>query len=176
MDKFNVNTFTLKLALGTIWLVSIFLFVCGIYNLYPFIEKLSSTSTWEVLMPIPTLVVSYMIGELATYISNSTFFRKTSNYIEIDDFLSIIKTENIYLIKRYENMQNQFQFFRTCFPTSIFFGFSIIWSSFFVFKASTLGIKEICISLGLLIIISSPFFVMMAKKKKAEIKYLIKVK
>ena len=174
MDKFNINTFTLRLAIGTIWFVSIFLFVCGIYNIFPFIEQLSNTSTWGILVSIPTLVFAYTIGEVATYLSNSAIFRNSSNYEEIDDFTSIANTGNEFLIKRYENMQHQFQFFKTCIPTSIFLGISVIWSSILVFKSESLvGIKVVSIGLGIITIIASFIFVRITRKKKAEIKYLI---
>ncbi|WP_420552403.1 hypothetical protein [Tenacibaculum aiptasiae] len=170
MDKFNLNTFTLKLAVGTIWLVSIFLFACGIYNIFPFIEYLSKTSTWGILVSIPTLVFAYTIGEATIYLNNSAFFRGSSSYKEIDDFSLLAKTKNEFLIKRYENMEYQFQFFKTCVPTFIFLGASVVWSSIQVLIS---GVREICIGLGIFTIVFSFIFIRMASKKKAEIKYLI---
>lgn len=174
MNKFNLNTFTLKLAIGTIWLVASFLFVCGMYNIYPFIEELSRTSTWGIFLTIPIIIFAYTLGEVVIYFNDSIFFRSSSDQKEIDYFIQIVKSENEFLIKRYENMQYQLQFFKTCIPTFIFLGFSIIWSSIRVFKNDlTFGIKEVSIVLGIFIIVFSFVFIKMASKKKIEIKYLL---
>ncbi|MEL6560275.1 MAG: hypothetical protein AAFQ94_18950 [Bacteroidota bacterium] len=145
MDKFNLNTFTLKLTLGTIWFVAIFLFICGLHNIFPLIEQLSATKTWGTLVSIPTLVFAYTLGEIATYLNNSSSFE------EIDDFYIVAKSKNEFLIKRYENMQYQFQFFKTCVLTSIFLGVSVIWSSIRVLTGASLsGVKGVSIALGII--------------------------
>jgi hypothetical protein len=59
MVKFGaLDAFTLRLAIGAVWLVAAFLSVCGVYNIFPFVEGLARSSTWSSLVALPVLVVS----------------------------------------------------------------------------------------------------------------------
>ncbi|WP_303318363.1 hypothetical protein Q4Q34_10320 [Flavivirga abyssicola] len=175
MEKFNLDIFTLKLAIGTVWLVSIFMFACGIYNIYPFVEELAKSSTWGVIVAIPTLIFSYTIGGIATYLFNTKLFKSKQNFIEIDNFLFVTKQKNEFITKRYENMRHQYEFFKTCIPTILFLGFSVIWTSVRVLKSDFYrGEKMISIGLGILTIMSSLIVVKMTSKLEKEITYFIK--
>jgi len=175
MDKFNLDTFTLKLAIGTIWFVSIFLFTCGFYNIFPFVEELSKTSTWGIVVTIPTIVFSYTLGGIATYLSNTVIFKSEQDFSEIENFLIVSEQDNEFISKRYETMRYQYEFFKTCIPTVIFLGFSVIWSSYQVLKSSLFeGEKIVAIALGILTMITSLIIRKMTSKQKNEIEYFTK--
>lgn len=173
MGRFSLNTFTLKFAIGTIWLVSVFLFSCGIYEkVFPFLEDLSNTSTWAILVSFPVIVFAYTVGEIITYLWSSSFLKKPSSFQEIDDFYTIAKINNEFLFKKYENMTNQYLFFKSCFPTFIFFGTSIVFSAIRVLKTDS-NMKNISVAIGFIAIISSFLFIRITFKKKEEINYFL---
>ena len=175
MEKFSLDIFTLKLAIGTIWFVSIFMFTCGFYNIYPFVEELSKSSTWGIVVAIPTLIFSYCLGAIAMYLSNTLRYKSKKSFNNIDDFLFVAGLENEFITKRYEAMRNQYEFFTACIPTVIFLGISVIWTSIRVLKSGVFeGEKLVAIGLGILTIISSLILFKMSKNQKNEIKYFMK--
>ncbi len=171
MGKFSLDIFTSKLAIGTIWLVAIFMFVCGFYNIFPFIEELSNTATWGMVVAIPTLVFSYTLGALATYLSNALIFKSSDTFMELDDFISVATLENEFLTKRYESLKNQHDFFKACIPTIIFLGIAVIWSSYGVFKNGYMQeVKYVAFALGLITILAAFVIKRITTKQKSEIR------
>lgn len=174
MDKFSLDIFTSKLAIGTIWLVAIFMFVCGFYNIFPFIEELSSTATWGIVVAIPTLVFSYTLGALATYLSNTLIFKSSDTFTELDDFVSVTALGNEFLTKRYESLKNQYEFFKACIPTIIFLGIAVIWSSYGVFKNGYMQeVKYVAFILGFITIVAAFVIKKITTKQKAEIRAFV---
>ena len=134
-----------------IWLVAIFVFICGFYNIFPFIEKLSGSNTWGIVVAIPTLVFSYTLGALAMFFSNTSFANSKNTNKEIENFINVAKSGYEIFIKRYESLKNEYEFFKACIPTIIFLGISVMWSSYGVFKNEVnVEIKYIAIILGFL--------------------------
>ncbi len=174
MEKFNLDVFSSKLAIGTIWLVAIFLFICGFYNIFPFIEELSSSHTWGIVVAIPTLVFSYTLGALAMFFSNTSFSNPKNPNGEIESFIIVAESGNEIFIKRYESLKNEYEFFKACIPTIIFLGISVMWGSYGVYRnGSELEVMYIAILLGFLTILSSLIIVKITRKQYNTLTYFI---
>ena len=132
MKKFNLDIFTAKLAIGSIWIVSIFLIMCGFKNLFPLVEGLTKTTTWEVIVAIPLIAFSYTLGAIIVNLSRPfTFTKNHQEYCknEIAVFLKLSKLKNEYIMSRYVTIKQQIEFFRSFIPTVIVFAGAVLWSS-----------------------------------------------
>ncbi|MEA5405531.1 hypothetical protein VB776_21505 [Arcicella sp. DC2W] len=174
MDKFNIDIFTSKLAIGSLWIVSIFLFTCGFYNIYPFVENLSNTKTWTAIVTIPVLIFSYVIGSIVIHLSKTYIFpiSKTSSD-EIFNFIKISQENNQYLIKRYEETQYQYDFFSATIPTCIFLGVSVVWGAIRVLS-SNIVLEYTLVILGLLTVSSSFILKFVIRDLKNSLNILVK--
>ena len=175
MDKFNIDIFTSKLAIGSLWIVSTFLFSCGFYNLYPFIETLSSSKTWGAIVTIPILIFSYTIGGIVIYISDAYLFPiyKIEKETEIISYIKLTNTKNEFLIRRYEAIKYQREFFSATIPTCIFLGIAVIWGSIGVLFWNR-RLEYVCIGLGLITILASYPLYLISKNLRNEIVELLK--
>ncbi|GAB4023713.1 hypothetical protein GCM10028808_74780 [Spirosoma migulaei] len=174
MEKFSLDIFTSKVAIGSLWLVSIFLFTCGFYNIYPFVEELSATKTWGAIVTIPTLIFSYVIGGVIIYLNETFLFpiSKESKNIEVINYIKIAKTGNESIIKRYEATKYQYDFFSATIPTCIFLGISVIWGSIRCLNTNP-PLEHIAVVLGMLPILASYPLYIIILNLKADIITLI---
>ena len=174
MDKFNIDVFTSKLAIGSIWIVSTFLTTCGFYNIFPFVENLSGTKTWGAIVTIPVLIFSYVIGGIVIYLSKTYLFPidKVSNK-EVVNFIKIARENNPYLVKRYEETQYQYDFFSATMPTCVFLGISVIWGSIQDLSSNP-GLERTLVVLGLLTISGSFLLYLFIRDLKRNMDILIK--
>ncbi len=165
MDKFSLNVWTAKLAIGSIWLVSIFLAVCGFYNIFPFVEDLASTTTWEVVVAIPILVIAYMMGAIVTYLGTMIYTRSPSSLIR--EFVSVCRSGSDFIVARHEEMRHELEFFQACVPTVVFLSLSVCWSSVRVLRSSP-GEKWIAIGLSVLVLSTAPLTHRMATRIRKD--------
>jgi hypothetical protein len=153
MEKFSIDTYTSKLAIGSIWIIGCFLFACSFNgSFFLFIENLSAKNTWNILMTIPVLIFTYLIGGIIINLCNVfvVIFNKDYNHIEIQNFIEVAKIENEFILNKYESTKNQYDLFLAGIPTFIFLGMSVIFGSIFNLSSEpisfTLGIITILLS------------------------------
>ena len=171
MDKFNLNVWTAKLAIGSLWLVSVFLTICGFYNIFPFVEAIVATDTWQVVVALPLLVMAYLTGGIVIYVSKYAT-RHSRDAKEISDFVLVSKLENEFLITRYESLRYEIEFFQACLPTILFLALSVLWSSIRVLKVSA-GERWMAILLAVIILFTIPIIYRMVIKLRNDIKVLV---
>jgi len=127
MEKFSLNVWTTKLAIGSVWLVAIFLAICGFENIFHRVELLIKSETWTAIVAVPVLVMSYMLGAIVIHLSNMI---STSNSNEIHDFIFLSKLDNDTLASRYEETRHELEFIQASMPTLAVLSLSVIWGSF----------------------------------------------
>lgn len=91
------------LAVGSLCFLGIFMVVDGFTGLYVLIEDYSADAAWAVLFAFPALVLSYVLGLLATLGAHrvSCRLRGRSTDLEIEEFAAIASSGNQGLLEMY---------------------------------------------------------------------------
>jgi len=146
MKKFGLDILTAKLAIGSLWIVSIFLLVDRLVDLLPLIEEITATQTWSVLVSIPLLVFSYLLGAIVIFLSSYRFLRKDmKNDDEISDFVSLCKIGNAFVLEKYETLKNELDFFQAAIPTLVILSIAVFWESTKLVTAKENAVKFLSI-------------------------------
>jgi len=164
VDKFSLNVWTTKLAIGSVWLVSVFLAACGVYNIFPFVEMLASSKTWGVIVAIPILVICYMIGAVVIHLCN-LIFGLNSESGEIHNFVALAQKDNEALINRYEETRHELEFLQASIPTVAALSVSVIWGAIRVLSG---GFQLVSILLGVVILVSVPLIWLLTKRLRVQ--------
>ncbi|MDB4222948.1 hypothetical protein N9850_04185 [Granulosicoccus sp.] len=125
MERFSLNVWTTKLAIGSVWLAAVFLTVCGFYNIFPLVEWLAGSDTWNAVVAVPVLVISYMIGAIVIHLSNLAFSLR-DNTSELVGFIALSRSNNKVLTLRYEETRHELEFLRAAIPTIIALSISVV--------------------------------------------------
>jgi hypothetical protein len=176
MKQLNLDSFTTKVAIGSLWVFSAFLFACGFYNVYPFIESIATSTTWEVVAAVPVIALSYALGVIVLYLSSWAFSPRHVDSLvsETTDFVRLCGLESEFLIGRYERLRQDIEFLRAWLPTIVFLVLSVCWSSVRIllrYGASGEGIVAIGAAMLLLLVV--PLILRVLKNMKLELSILV---
>ena len=171
MDKFTLNIWTTKLAVGSVWLLSTFLAVCAIYNIFPFVERLAQTATWSSIVALPVIVLSYSVGSVVIHLSNY-FFSANKKLNEISEFVDIAKLEIDAITERYEEIRQEMEFLQAFVPTVIFLGLSVLVSSISFFRSFPKLLVALVI-LSILILLLVPLLKLLSRDLRNKLDLLV---
>lgn len=166
MEKYSLNVWTTKLAIGSVWLVAIFLIICGFENIFHRVEQLIKSETWTAIVAVPVLVISYMIGAIVIHLSNMI---STSNSNEIHDFIFLSKQANDTLALRYEETRHELEFIQASMPTLAVLSLSVIWGSI---KRLDGAFQFVSIMLAILTIASIYFLFVLVNRLRSQLQQL----
>lgn len=155
--KLATGDLSSALPIGSISFLGLFFILDHFMNLWIFLEGYTGTTTWNIILAIPTLVIMYIIGIINLRISDHIFSKafKKDPTEELKLFLNIVAMKNNALTERYFEIKRLKEFFQACFFAFIILGFGTILT----YKwAGNYEIFTFILGSGLIIIgISCPF-------------------
>lgn len=171
MDKFRaLDAFSLRLAVGAVWLVAAFLAVCGIYNIFPFVEALVDSSTWAALVALPVLAVSYSLGAIVANASSQFAMSPNDRLHRISRFVSLNYVGTSGILSRLDVLQTEAEFLHALVPTAVFLAASVIWSSVRVLSG---GERVACVMAALVLVGATPVLLRLARGVDEQTRMLV---
>jgi hypothetical protein len=129
MKNLGLDLFSARLAIGSLWLVSAFVALCGVANVFPFVEGLSETKTWDAIMVIPVAVVAYSLGLVVIHSTSALTESPATREQRITEFVSMSRLGNPVLSSRLETLGSELAFVRALVPTVLVLSISVAVSA-----------------------------------------------
>lgn len=171
MIKFGaLDAFTLRLAVGAVWLVGAFLATCGIYNIFPFVESLVRSSTWSAVVALPVLVVSYALGTIVANASAMFAVSRDKRHKRISDFVHLSRAGTTELLSRFEALRTEADFLNALVPTVVFLAGSVVWSALRLLDG---GLRVACVAAALAFAASAIVVMRLARRADEQVQWLV---
>ncbi|MCK5148860.1 hypothetical protein KAR48_19050 [bacterium] len=129
----NTESGSTRIAIGSLIVVSIFLIACSYQNIFPFIEGLSNTGTWGLLVSIPVLIISYILGTLAICITDffidKTVWRLLSMPGKYELLFRVAQLDNSLISNKYSKLVGRISLLQISVPTILLLSVSVLKAS-----------------------------------------------
>jgi hypothetical protein len=91
------------IAVGSLVLFGLFLLIDGLLDAFSIIEPYAATATWTILVSVPLLVISYLLGVVTSQIAHLLLLwpKKGPDRAEIDNFIAVALLKNEAIMERY---------------------------------------------------------------------------
>ena len=165
MKRLGLDVLTARIAIGSLCLVSAFLAACGFHNLFPFIEELTKTKTWEILVAVPVLVFSYALGAVVSQVSDLAFSRRGRRDEELQAFARFSAIAPEAVISQYDSLRRELEFVRALVPTIGILGLSVWWSASQVLFG---GVRRMAMLAGAVTFLTAPAFILLARRLRRD--------
>jgi len=176
MKQLNLDSFTIKVAIGSLWIFSAFLLACGFYNVYPFIESIARSTTWDVVAAVPVIALSYALGVVVICLSSWAFSPRHVDSLvsEAVDFVRLCRLENEFIVGRYERLRQDIEFLRAWLPTIAILVLSVCWcSARILLRYGASGEGLVAIGAAMLLLLVVPLILRVLKNMKLELSILV---
>jgi hypothetical protein len=120
-DKATLEDLTGYLGLGALELLGFFFVLDGISGFLVFLETYAKTSSWAILVTIPVLVVSYILGLTSSLAVESALRFRPILTPEL--FARTATSKNETLIRRYAEVERHSRLLNGCLVAFLFLGF-----------------------------------------------------
>lgn len=105
----NIESLTGLLAVGSLGMLGIFLIIDGQTNIFVIFEEYGKSTSWGIFAAVPMLVLSYLLGLFLSQIAEILFTKiaHLNSANEEQQFISIARSGNEYVINRYSELTRQ---------------------------------------------------------------------
>ena len=172
MKATGLDVLSSRLALGSLWLMAGFLTVCGFYNIFPFVEALARSLTWQVVVALPVLVIAYTLGVVVINAASLLAVRREQRRRELQNCAIVARAGSEILATRYEALRTEAEFLRACIPTILFLAFSVIWSSLRLLSG---GERWASIVAAVVVFVVTPIAALLVRRIDEKLQWLVDV-
>lgn len=105
----SINGFAGATGIGAICVLGFFFIADGKdANIFHTLNSYASTATWGILAAVPTIAISFLIGQFAVFLGTllATLFN-SNNFDQVNSILVISKAQNDFLAQEYLHIKQE---------------------------------------------------------------------
>jgi len=177
---FSFEQFTGYLAIGAIVIAALAVAVQAFFDITFFIKTLTSKAVWEVIIALPVLIFSYLIGVVFVRISTYLFdrLRKENIHSKVARSLRIYNAENNFIAGYYDKLSLELELVQASCPSVTLLSVGLMLKVIFARSqdiGGTLQHGQILFGfVAIAILLLVPVLVLLASKLNNEIKEIDK--